>query len=147
MKIREFEYDLWTTNDDGTKKYWVRIRLTGEVSEISHELIKVLRGEEKRLYRQIEVGNTELSLDTPCDEERESWYGDHFQGGQCMALDLEEKEFRTYLTTKQLDVNMKCIRGGSSAVTYAKEHGITKQSVFDIVTAIRKKAKKYFIDT
>lgn len=147
MKIRDFEYDLWTTNDDGTKKYWVRIRLTGEMTEVSHELMKVLRGEEKRLYRQIESGNTELSLDSPCDEERESWYEDHLQGGQYMTLDLEEKEFRTCLTPKQLDIYISCIQGEQTAASYAKNHGVSKQSIFDSITAIRKKAKKYFLDT
>jgi hypothetical protein len=37
---------------NGTKHYWARVRATGEVAEISHEVMRYLRAEEKRIYRE-----------------------------------------------------------------------------------------------
>ena len=44
----EFDYDLWTTEEG---KCMVRIKLTGEVCEVSRETMRVLRNEEKKLRR------------------------------------------------------------------------------------------------
>jgi hypothetical protein len=44
----EFDYDLWTTEDG---KCMVRVKLTGEVTEVDREVMKLLRVEEKRLRR------------------------------------------------------------------------------------------------
>ena len=74
MKIpktpKEFDYDLWTTEEG---KYMVRVKATGEVTEVGREVMKALRAEEKRMRRsfaaeslddeQVEGGNTVLSLD------------------------------------------------------------------------------------
>ena len=40
----EFDYDLWTTEDG---KCMVRIKSTGEVTEVDREVMKALRAEEK----------------------------------------------------------------------------------------------------
>ena len=32
-KSKEFDYDLWTTTENGTKHYWARVKATGEVTE------------------------------------------------------------------------------------------------------------------
>ena len=37
-KSKEFDYDLWTTQEGGTKHYWARVKATGEVAEISIEV-------------------------------------------------------------------------------------------------------------
>ena len=42
----EFDYDLWTTTDG---KCMVRVKATGEVTEIDRKVMKILRTEEKRL--------------------------------------------------------------------------------------------------
>ena len=44
----EFDYDLWTTEDG---KCMVRVKLTGEVTEVDREVMKSLRAEEKKLRR------------------------------------------------------------------------------------------------
>ena len=44
----EFDYDLWTTEEG---KCMVRVKLTGEVCEVSRETMRVLRNEEKKLRR------------------------------------------------------------------------------------------------
>ena len=40
----EFDYDLWTTEDG---KCMVRIKATGEVTEVERTVMQVLRSEEK----------------------------------------------------------------------------------------------------
>ncbi len=47
----DFDYDLWTTEDG---KYMVRLKRTGEVTEVSHETMKYLRAEEKRVRRSMQ---------------------------------------------------------------------------------------------
>lgn len=44
----EFDYDLWTTEDG---KCMVRVKITGEVTEVDREVMKILRAEEKMLRR------------------------------------------------------------------------------------------------
>ena len=36
--VKEFDYDLRTTVESGTKRYWAKVRATGELTEISHEV-------------------------------------------------------------------------------------------------------------
>ncbi len=73
MKIpktpKEFDYDLWTTEDG---KWMVRIKSTGEVTEVDREVMKALRAEEKWMRRKMtgapvpgaeEATTTILSLD------------------------------------------------------------------------------------
>lgn len=150
VKIKEFDYDLWTTSDGDTKQYWARVKVTGEVTEISHELMKALRCEEKRLYREYSATaeeNAILSLDDTAGDERESWLEDGCHYVLPVEAVIEEEEFRAALTPRQLDVYICCIRGNQTATSYARIHRVTKQSIFDSITAIRKKAKKYFLDT
>ena len=112
---KDFDYDLWTTGENEAKRYWVRIKATGEVTEVSHDVMKLLRKEDKRLYREYEesqnLGITILSLDAPHDEERESWYADGCSSTISMQTSLEEKEFRRLLTKTQLRVYRECILG------------------------------------
>ena len=44
----EFDYDLWTTEDG---KCMVRVKSTGEVTEVDRKVMKILRTEEKRIRR------------------------------------------------------------------------------------------------
>ena len=44
----EFDYDLWTTEDG---KCMVRVKSTGEVTEVDRKVMRILRAEEKRLRR------------------------------------------------------------------------------------------------
>ena len=40
----EFDYDLWTTEDG---KCMVRVKITGEVTEVDRKVMRILRTEEK----------------------------------------------------------------------------------------------------
>ena len=146
-KSKEFDYDLWTTTQNGTKHYWARVKATGEVTEISHEVMTFLRAEEKRVYREITAikkhGST-LSLDVPRGEDKESWFEDHGIGMSEMEIALIEQDFRILLTEEQLDVYVHCILDGETATSYGKRHGKTQQAVTDTIAHIREKAKKYF---
>ena len=51
LKVKDFDYDLWTTVEDGVKHYWANVRETGEITEISHEVMVYLRSEEKRMEK------------------------------------------------------------------------------------------------
>ena len=80
-KNKEFDYDLWTTETDGEKKYWVRVRNTNEVVEVNLEIMRFLRNQEKSLYRDIiNTKDTLLSLDAlnENDERTEDWLIDKY---------------------------------------------------------------------
>ena len=147
FKTKEFDYDLWTTTENGTKHYWARVRATGEVTEISHEVMRFLRSEEKRIYREITSvrdGGSTLSLDVPHDEEMEYWLEDHGFGISEMEIPILEEEFRKLLTPLQLSVFDDCLMGNVTLTDFAKNKGISKQSVSNVVDGIRKKAKRFF---
>lgn len=38
-KLKEFEYEIWATEEDGEKKYWVRIKYTDEITQVSLKAI------------------------------------------------------------------------------------------------------------
>ena len=46
----EFDYDLWTTEDG---RCMVRVKATGEITEVERSVMQALRSEEKRLRRAI----------------------------------------------------------------------------------------------
>ena len=58
----EFDYDLWTTEDG---KCMVRVKITGEVTEVDREVMKILRVEEKRVRRS--YGTDDVYADEPSD--------------------------------------------------------------------------------
>ena len=149
-KSKEFDYDLRTTDENGTKRYWARVRATGEVTEISHEVMCFLRSEEKRLYREIAAvkkhGST-LSLDVPHDEEKESWYEDHGLGVSEIETSLFEEEFRKLLTPNQHEIFEECLLGNCGVRKFALARGIDPTTVSEAIQAIRKKFKKYFWGT
>lgn len=143
----EFDYDLWTTEENGNKHYWVRVKRTGEVCEVDHEVMKFLRKEEKKLRREFadvpETG-TILSLDVPHDDEKSSWFEDNGIGMSAMETAVYEKEFLLTLTNAEQDVFVHCIIGDETATGYGKAHGKTQQAVTATISRIRKKAKIFF---
>ena len=123
------------------------MRATGEVTEISHEVMCFLRSEEKRLYREIaqlqKYGST-LSLDIPNDEEKESWFEDHGFGVSEMETELNKEDFRKLLTDRQREIFDYCLMDGNSVRKYAREKGLDHKTVLEAVEAIKEKAKKFF---
>ena len=57
--LKEFDYDLWAEEKDGQKRYYVRVKSTREVTEVSIEVMRILANDEKKMRRNIKK---ELSL-------------------------------------------------------------------------------------
>ena len=93
----EFDYDLWTTEDG---KCMVRVKATGEVTEVEQKIMKVLRAEEKRIRRSyqdvddsekaLSGNNTVLSLDSLPDDEVKTaaWLADPQDGIKALECPL-----------------------------------------------------------
>ena len=150
----EFDYDLWTTEDG---KCMVRVKRTGEVSEVDRKVMRILRAEEKRIRRSYGTDNTSededgaeknsdtvLSLDAMPDVKSAAWLADSSDFIKEAELKMLEMELMQTLTPLQLDVYKACVMNGQTPTAYAKEHNMKRQSVNDVITLIRRKAKKYF---
>ena len=57
-----FDYDLWTTEDG---KCMVRVKRTGEVSEVDRKVMRILRAEEKRIRRSYGSDSTSEDRSEP----------------------------------------------------------------------------------
>ena len=154
----EFDYDLWTTEDG---KCMVRVKITGEVTEVDRKVMRILRAEEKRLRRSkqgVPISGTEgktaeerasvLSLSyvsyEGCEDLEPYWLIDSSSMEESVMFWMSEKEFRATLTPKQLDIYLNCIIGGQSKIDYAAANNMQRQSVYNAATLIMKKAKYFF---
>ena len=128
----EFDYDLWISEDG---KCMVRVKDTGETTEVDREVMKALRNEEKKLRRSYDTGgasdsedseetqpSTVLSLDAvPEDDVKASaWLESPEKMEEDIITGLLEQEFIRSLTKPQLDVYMNCMRGNMSMLSYAQ---------------------------
>ena len=146
--LKEFDYDLWTTNEDGKKRYFARVKKTGEVTEISLEVRRYLMSLEKQMRREeMQKGfGTIMSMDAMiCDEDMcdSIWLLDKTQDAEDDII-FEEMaaEFADTLTPLQRSVFYECMLGGKKLVEYASEHDMNPRCVAAAVKLIRKKAKK-----
>ena len=148
-KSKEFDYDLWTTNENGTKHYWARVKATGEVTEVSYEVMKFLRAEEKRVYREIEAAQkrgTTLSLDVPHDEEKEYWLEDNGMGVCEMEIPIIEEKFRKLLTPNQLEIYENCLLGKEGIRSFARRKGVHHKAIEKSIAIIQVKFKEFYFD-
>lgn len=107
----EFDYDLWTTEDG---KCMVRVKITGEVTEVDRKVMRILRAEEKRLRRSkqgVPISGTEgktaeerasvLSLSyvsyEGCEDLEPYWLIDSSSMEESVMFWMSEKEFRATL--------------------------------------------------
>lgn len=108
----EFDYDLWTTEEG---KCMVRIKATGEITEVERSVMQVLRSEEKRLRRTIspeqgpsregKTAPTVLSLDMlPEDVADSSWLADTYDYTEEISTKLLERSLRESLTPTQYGI-------------------------------------------
>ena len=152
----EFDYDLWTTEDG---KCMVRVKLTGEVSEVDREVMRILRAEEKKLRRSMtgvpisgcddpDETATLLSLDfvsvADAEEMSPAWLEDSHNLEEEVITKIMERDFRACLSERQLDVYICCLLGGMSMTDYAAEKGIDVSTVYEAKNDVRKKAKNFF---
>ena len=149
----EFDYDLWTTEDG---KCMVRVKITGEITEVDREVMKVLRNEEKKLRRSMigapvegceDTGETlsVLSLSYVSVQESEdmspAWLADTYDMEQEVVWSMLEQDFKRSLTLRQQEVFDCCLIRGMSLSSYAREKGLDVSTVHKTKLAIRKKAK------
>lgn len=155
----EFDYDLWTTEDG---KCMVRVKRTGEVSEVDRKVMRILRAEEKRIRRSYgsdntsededgaeKISDTVLSLDAmPEDDVKTAaWLADSYDLAKEVTMQLMVKTFYAGLTEKQRGVFEHCMIAGESLSSYAREIGVDYTTVQETRNALRKKFKKFFSGT
>ena len=104
--LKEFDYNLWTTEENGVKKYFVGVKATGEVTEVDAEVMKVLRNEEKKMRRHIEEEGelgAPLSLDSAVgDENNSTWMTDtYIENHHEAIIDKETFDLAQKLTQVQ----------------------------------------------
>ena len=154
-----FDYDLWTTEDG---KCMVRVKRTGEVSEVDRKVMRILRAEEKRIRRSYGSDNTSededgaeklsdtvLSIDAmPEDDVKTAaWLADSYDLAKEVTMQLMVKTFYAGLTEKQRGVFEHCMIAGESLSSYAREIGVDYTTVQETRNALRKKFKKFFSGT
>ena len=151
----EFDYDLWTTEDG---KCMVRVKATGETTEVDREVMKTLRNEEKKLRRSYDTGgssasgdeeetqpSTILSLDAmPEDDVKSSgWLADKEDFTDGVLTKLVIQDFRATLNSIHLAIFDQCLLGDKTIRAFAEEYGLRKSTVWDIANVLRKKCKKF----
>ena len=47
--LKEFDYDLWAIEENGRKRYFAGIKATGEETEVSLEVMRLLLRQEKQM--------------------------------------------------------------------------------------------------
>ncbi len=160
-KNKEFEYDLWTTEDG---HYYARVKSTGEVSEISREIFRFLRCQEKEVYRRQELrkANDEnkttdesvkrkatvenpLSLD-PMDEnvDESAWGYTELDFTDIVCLSMLLTEFEQTLSEKQLEVYTCIFKNHETRTAFAARKGVSDRSVRYVLEKIQEKAKLFF---
>lgn len=152
----EFDYDLWTTEDG---KCMVRVKGTGEVTEVDRDVMRLLRAEEKKLRRtygtrdssEEEKGDNSslgiiLSLDSLPDDEVKaaSWLADSKNYTDDVLTDILLGDFKQTLNPLYLSVFESCIINGTTVRQYAAEHNISKSYVSKIENALKEKLKNFF---
>ena len=152
----EFDYDLWTTEDG---QGMVRVKATGETTEVDREVMKALRNEEKKLRRSYDTGGASdsedgeetqpssvLSLDAVPEDEvnAPTWLADPHDFTNEVVTKIQESEFLEQLTASEREVFLFCIQYGGSQPEYAASSGLSISRVCKLVAAIRKNAKIFF---
>jgi len=150
-KLKEFDYDLWAIEENGRKRYFARIKATGEEAEVSLEVMRLLLSQEKQMRREYAKQQTigpVLSLDAIRDGgsmDEAAWLLDTRQriDSEVLTAELTDAFCKT-LTDSQRSIFRECLIEGKSQTAYAAEHGISVPMVNKQIRAIRGKAKIYF---
>ena len=145
--LKEFDYDLWAIEENGRKRYFARIKATGEETEVSLEVMRLLLRQEKQMRREYAKQQTigpVLSLDAIRDAgsmDESAWLLDTRQriDSEVLTAELTDAFCKT-LTDSQRSIFRECLIEGKSQSAYAAEHGISVPMVNKQIRAIRGKA-------
>jgi len=146
----EFDYDLWTTEENGQKHYWTRVKRTDEVCEVNRDVFNYLRSEENRMRYEFRKGKMPLSLDVNADTdigESASWIIDPFDSNESLICKMDIEMFCLLLTERQRDLFTECVIKGKRQAEYARDRGIDHSTINECFMSIRKKFKKFYDDT
>lgn len=135
----------------------VRVKATGEVTEVAREVMRMLRAEEKKLRRSMtgvpipgceDETATMLSLDYvsyPGGEDMEpSWLMNPISMEDEVITEMLEAEFVQTLTDYQREIYEACMKNGMRASDFARSHGVDHSTIRDMKRLIIKKSKKFF---
>lgn len=161
LNLKEFNYILWK---DSEGRCFVKVKDTDEVTEVSEQVFKDLRNEEKRIYRELELKDKLYSEDEEERNKSSVMYPisyDMFDddGDEDVPAWLEFKEdledivisrdlennFLKNLTEEQKEVFVDVLLGGETYRDFARRKGMTHQNVTYMVSCIRKKFKKFLV--
>lgn len=150
----EFDYDLWTTEDG---KCMVRVKSTGEVTEVDRDVMRLLRAEEKKLRRSMtgvpisgceDETATLLTLDYVSYQSGEdmapAWAEDVKNYTDETITNIMLEDFKHSLSDLELSVFECCMMNGMTVREYALRHKISKSYASKIKNAIREKIKNFF---
>ena len=163
LNLKEFDYILWK---DSEGRCFVKVKYTDEVTEVSEQVFKDLRNEEKRIYREIELHESlksenvdeaikekakvmfPVSYDMMIDEDEEnqsSWLASNENLEELVIAEDLERNFVKLLNSNQKEIFFSVMLGGERICDYAKRKGIKEPSVIGTMKKIRKKLKNFYL--
>ena len=150
----EFDYDLWTTEDG---KCMVRVKITGEVTEVDCEVMKALRAEEKKIRRALRSNEgtakdgTEhqprtfsLSAVSENELEKSDWLVDPTSDFANVEARLFVESAMEMLSPLEQEIFSSCLLGEMPIRQFAERNGMRKSTAWDMANAIRKKLQEIF---
>ena len=145
--LKEFDYDLWAEEKDGQKRYYVRVKSTREVTEVSIEVMRILANDEKKMRKkkkkELSLGK-HFSLDYMWENNaNEICIGGIYDVVDEVHTEIMKQEFLKLLTNFQKEVYLRCMLGNMRCTEFAREKGIDSSTVYESRDTVRKKIKKF----
>ena len=150
----EFDYDLWTTEDG---KCMVRVKITGEVTEVDREVMKALRAEEKRIRRALRSNEGtvkdgiahqprifSLSAVSENEMEKSDWLVDPTSDFANIEARLFVESAMEMLSPLEQEIFLSCLLGEMPIRQFAERNGMRKSTAWDMANSIRKKLQEIF---
>ena len=150
----EFDYDLWTTEDG---KCMVRVKISGEVTEVDREVMKALRAEEKRIRRALRSNEGtvkdgiahqprifSLSAVSENEMEKSDWLVDPTSDFANVEARLFVESAMEMLTPLEREIFSSCLLGEMPIRQFAERNGMRKSTAWDMANSIRKKLQEIF---
>ena len=145
----EFDYDLWTTEENGIKRYWTKIKASGEVTEVNKEIFRYMNSEDKNLRRRITETIDEAGTIYSLDAVYESGLSlldvlsDPFSVEESYVLKSFMESFEKTLPENQRKLFVEVYEKGQTIQDYAELNGISGSAAYKINDKITKKIKKF----
>ena len=135
----------------------VRVKITGEVTEVDREVMKALRAEEKRIRRALKSNEgtakdgTEhqtrifsLSAVSENEMEKSDWLVDPASDFANVEARLFVESAMEMFSPLEQEIFSSCLLGGMPIRQFAERKGIRKSTAWDMANSIRKKLQEIF---